>query len=242
MGIINKSASRTLGIAAALSAAMLACTAWADLTPPSYRYYRFKVEATKDPGVAMMQLSEFKLYNGTDVVTSNATLSYDDTTKTSGEENYPAAESPDKAIDGDTATKWLDKRCNVNELQSVRDAVWIAFDFGAPQAITKYEWYTANDETGRNPASWRFQGSDDGTIWTDIDKQVRYQSTDSFFQLGYQCEYAAFDVRPRFIPFTGGVLRDLLHLGSAQNVNPPSSLGGIATDILDYIGDRKSVV
>ncbi len=61
MGIIYKSASRAIRIAAALSAAMLAGSAWAAFLPPPYRHYRFKVEATKDDGTAMMQLSEFKL-------------------------------------------------------------------------------------------------------------------------------------------------------------------------------------
>ncbi len=68
---------KTLRTAAALSAAMLACTAWADLTPPSYRYYRFKVEATKDASVGMMQFSELKLYNGDTEVTSQGTLLYE---------------------------------------------------------------------------------------------------------------------------------------------------------------------
>ncbi len=42
-------------------------------------------------------------------------------------------------------------------------------------------------------------------------------------------------------PFTGGVLRDLLHLGSAENVNLPNSLGKIGDDILFSVGGEVNV-
>ncbi len=80
---------KTLRTAAALSAAVLAGAAWADIPPPSYRYYRFKIEATKDPSVGMMQFSELKLYNGDTEVTSRRTLLYKSETTTSDGLKYP---------------------------------------------------------------------------------------------------------------------------------------------------------
>ncbi len=88
-------------------------------------------------------------------------------------------------MDGNTGSKWLDWRCNQDQAQPVRDAVWITLDFKQSQTITKYEWYTANDVPERDPATWRFQGSDDNSSWENLDVQSDYHSTDARMALAY---------------------------------------------------------
>lgn len=157
------------------------------------RYWRFKVDAIREK-VDMMQFSELKLYSGGADVTSTATVTWDTehtTEKHAGDNKglpYPDAESPLKAFDGSVDTKWLDWRAGVNESAEVRDSVWLRFDFGEPIAIDKYEWYTANDETGRDPTSWRFERSDDGAAWVTVDEQANVAVTNNRKALAYTYE------------------------------------------------------
>lgn len=157
------------------------------------RYWRFKVDAISG-NVDMMQFSELKLYSGGADVTSTATVTWDTehtTAKHAGDNKglpYPDAESPGKAFDGSVDTKWLDWRAGVNESAEVRDSVWLCFDFDEPIAIDKYEWYTANDETGRDPTSWRFERSEDGAVWVTVDEQANVAVTNNRKALAYTYE------------------------------------------------------
>ena len=142
------------------------------------RYWRFKVEATRG-NANCMQFSEIRLYSLDEEVTQSAqavTWDTEHTTSIYGGQNhglpYPATETPEKAWDDDVTTKWLDWRIGTEESEETRDTVWLCFDFGEDKRlITKYEWYTANDESARDPSAWRFQRSDDGETWIDVDVQ-----------------------------------------------------------------------
>ena len=82
-------------------------------------------------------------------------------------------ETPDKAVDGDVNTKWLDFRANSSAPAASRASVWLQFNFAAPTKLSGYRWYTANDFEERDPAAWRLLGSNDGVTWFVLN-QVTY--------------------------------------------------------------------
>jgi hypothetical protein len=69
-----------------------------------------------------------------------------------------------KAFDNDITTKWLDKSATS----------WIRYKFPneAKRVITRYTITSGNDEAPRDPKNWTLQGSDDGTIWSDLDTRT----------------------------------------------------------------------
>ena len=154
---------------------------------PSYRYYRFKIESTRGDNENCMQISEVKLFDENDGYIPNTSfeLLFDSTTKKSNGNTYNGGEPPSAAVDNNVGTKWLDWRSQPSERPYVRDAVWIAFKFAESKTISRYEWWTANDATGRDPTAWRFQGSDDGATWVDLDAQGLYSAPDARTALAY---------------------------------------------------------
>lgn len=52
-----------------------------------------------------------------------------------------------------------------------RPIAWQA-DLGRPQLVTGYTFTSANDVPDRDPGSWEFEGSDDGTAWETIDEHT----------------------------------------------------------------------
>ena len=143
----------------------------------AYRSYRFKLEGVRGPNADAVQLSELKLLDGAaDVTRPYARLDFDTTGAVSGE-IYPAAESPQKIVDGNTSTKWLDFRILPSHPESDHDRAWLRIDYPSLRQITGYSWYTANDYTVRDPSAWRLQGSNDGgATWTDIDVQTGFSA------------------------------------------------------------------
>lgn len=161
--------------------------------PTPTRYWRFKVDGIRG-NANMMQFSEIRLLSCGADVTSAATVTYDtdpahNPTKSNNCIPFNAGQEPEKAYDNNFNTKWLDYRARYNEPQEVRDAVWLKFDFGEDGAlVTGYEWYTAEDANDRDPVSWRFQRSDDGEGWEDIDVQANYSVTTTRKTLAYRYE------------------------------------------------------
>lgn len=124
-----------------------------------YRYYRFKVDALRDG--AMMQIGVVKLFCGELEVTRSYThIDYNENSNFSGF-------TPVKCLDGNLGTKWFDNRST--------DLMYFTLDYGEPILVTRYQWYTGDDTNtnkGRNPKSWRLQGSNDGESWQDVDVVV----------------------------------------------------------------------
>ncbi len=82
------------------------------------------------------------------------------------------ADAPEGAVqlvDGNTATKFLDRRSQP-----------VIFGFEEPVAIDSYRFTTANDNESRDPVRWTLEGSDDGETWTLIDNVTAfpYPTTD----------------------------------------------------------------
>lgn len=70
------------------------------------------------------------------------------------------AEGPANIFDGDSSTKWC----------APQEGVSVEWKMTEPVTVNYYYFTTANDAPERNPASWVFYGSADGTNWTELDK------------------------------------------------------------------------
>ena len=120
--------------------------------PGPYRYYRFVPTALRNTDENSVQISEFQmLANGDRIAGATASQTPDDS---------PGGESPAEGNDNNLDTKWLNF--------SKTDARLI-LDFGAPTEANGYRIATANDADGRDPISWRVEGSHDNDTWAVLD-------------------------------------------------------------------------
>ena len=133
----------------------------------AYRFYRFAVDMTAGGAV---QISELKLYSGVDDITQRrSAVRYEESTFAS---EFKKGFNPLKAVDGNLCTKWYDDRAATERRDVSGKDVWVVLEYAKPIAVTRYEWYTADDTSrfgDRNPVAWRLQGSHDGKTWTDLD-------------------------------------------------------------------------
>ena len=143
-----------------------------------FPYYRFKLEGVNSSANAV-QLSEIALYDGdTDVTPSRTGVAFD---PTGGANAYPNNERPEFAVDGNTATKWLDFRILPGRPTEERNRAWLRIDFPTAQRVTRYNWATANDHPERSPTAWRLQASHDAETWIDLDIQSDYTAPTTTF-------------------------------------------------------------
>jgi hypothetical protein len=78
------------------------------------------------------------------------------------DENGPN-ETAAQAFDGNINTKWL----------MFENTGWLEYDLGSsPAAVTQYNISSASDWPTRDPQSWQFQGSNNGSSWTTLDTQT----------------------------------------------------------------------
>ena len=106
------------------------------------------------------QLSEVKI--------KDSGGNYYDFTGTTVTCNASYAEAPQNLVDGSTATK----AC-IFKQPSESDPIILTFTLSSAIDIDTYsiyEWYTANDYADRDPISWKWQASADGTSWITIDQ------------------------------------------------------------------------
>ena len=133
----------------------------------AYRFYRFVVDLTAGDAV---QISELKLFSeAQDITRTCAAVRYEEGTFNP---QFKKGFNPLMAVDGDLATKWYDDRAAADKRTALGKDVWFVLEYAKPVAVTRYEWYIADDtsrHTGRNPLAWRLQGSSDGKSWTDLD-------------------------------------------------------------------------
>ncbi|RKS72642.1 putative alpha-1,2-mannosidase [Motilibacter peucedani] len=88
-----------------------------------------------------------------------------------------SAENPPNEVaknlpDGDVNSKWL----------AFDSKGTIDYHLSKPTAVSRYALTTANDEPGRDPRDWRFQGSPDGKTWTTLDSRTGQTFADRFAQ------------------------------------------------------------
>lgn len=120
----------------------------------SYRYVRFRPLKLRGDAVAnSIQFSEFEFYNNLNpVIPVSVEL-------VPGAVASPAAEGPEKLIDVNPDTKYLNA-----------GKTGVIFDMGT--SLPTFNTYcigTANDATPRDPVRWLIEGSADKTTWTLID-------------------------------------------------------------------------
>ena len=87
-------------------------------------------------------------------------------------DNASRGEGKDQAFDNDTQTKWLD----------FSPTSWIQIKYPDDQykTITSYKLTSANDVPSRDPKNWQLLGSNDGTTWTTLDRQVNITFSSRF--------------------------------------------------------------
>lgn len=119
----------------------------------TFRYVRFTPTKLRDDNAAnSIQLSEFQILDGATALTPVAA------TNPGGDNPGGGGEGPDKAIDGNFGSKWLDfnKRS-------------LVVDLGASVSFDNYAFVTGNDAPERDPMRWILEGSNDGSTWTLIE-------------------------------------------------------------------------
>jgi hypothetical protein len=77
----------------------------------------------------------------------------------------PAIEGPDNAFDRNSLSKWFNGNGGPTG--------WLRYDFGAgnAQVVKRYTVTSGADVPERDPKSWQFQGSNDGSTWTTLNTQ-----------------------------------------------------------------------
>lgn len=177
---------RGFGRPTAIAAASLCLAATsANAAEKTYQYYRFlPVKAYGNNG--NIQLGEFTFSRGGTVLNTNnrngSGTGVINVAITSGTQNPTDGEGPAKVGDGDLNTKWF-------KGNPFSEAEALVFNFGAPVTIDSYNWGSGNDSVAywRNPVSWRFYGSTDGTNWEVLDSRSDYpiNNADLTYQAGF---------------------------------------------------------
>ena len=75
----------------------------------------------------------------------------------------PIGYSPSAAIDGDPSTRWLGTAPTASVPQ------WLKVTYTTGQVVTGYRITPHPSSNSYSPTAWIFQGSNDGTTWTDLD-------------------------------------------------------------------------
>ncbi|MET4080947.1 putative surface protein with fasciclin (FAS1) repeats [Pedobacter sp. UYP30] len=77
-----------------------------------------------------------------------------------------------KVIDGDDHTKFL---------ADLQGRLWMQFELNTPAVSNIYTLTSANDAPERDPRAWTYEGSNDGSTWTELDRVSNF-----FFEERYQ--------------------------------------------------------
>ena len=144
----------------------------------AYSSYRVTFDSLKNSGTAnSAQLDEFQLFSGLGgagnsiLGASDGIIAFD--TDTNSSSSFPGGEAPGKAIDGDTATKYL----NFGGV----DTGFIVTPSGGASIISGFTMTTGNDVPGRDPNAYVLYGTNDAITSAensggDSENWVRIQS------------------------------------------------------------------
>jgi hypothetical protein len=126
-----------------------------------YRYIRWTIVTNRsNPG--QTQAADFNLrFNTTNISMASSTV-------TSSPSAGSAPNDVSTLKDNNVNTKWF----FLNALP-----VSAIFDMGAPVIFNGYRWFTANDESGRDPVSWTVSGSNDGTNYNTLHTVTSHATT-----------------------------------------------------------------
>ena len=125
-----------------------------------YRYIRWTITANRsNPGST--QASDFNIrFNTTNISMASSTVT-----------------APDVAAGGAPVTNLKDS--NVNTKWAFIEALpkSAIFDMGSIVIFNGYRWFTANDESARDPVSWTVSGSNDGTNYNTLHTVTSHATT-----------------------------------------------------------------
>ncbi|WP_446215348.1 GH92 family glycosyl hydrolase [Micromonospora sp. IBHARD004] len=74
----------------------------------------------------------------------------------------PPNETAANLTDGNSSTKWL----------AFNPTGWVTYQLAKPAAVVRYTLTSANDAPTRDPKDFTVQGSNDGSTWTDLNRQT----------------------------------------------------------------------
>ncbi|PWR06959.1 ATP-binding protein [Micromonospora sicca] len=74
----------------------------------------------------------------------------------------PPNETAANLTDGNPSTKWL----------AFSPTGWVTYQLAKPAAVVRYALTSANDAPTRDPRDFTVQGSNDGSTWTDLNRQT----------------------------------------------------------------------
>eukprot|EP00966_Prymnesium_polylepis_P025657 591453-Prymnesium_polylepis.1 len=108
---------------------------------------RLVITASRGGGTAL-QLADINLRNqqGIQIAISSASTACP---------VYMSSESAQQAVDDNTATKWFCGQATAT----------LEMALASPSSVAGYELFTANDSPERDPVSWRFECSTDGSSY-----------------------------------------------------------------------------
>ncbi|PVG81801.1 alpha-mannosidase [Nocardioides gansuensis] len=134
---------------------------------------------------------------------------------TANAENAPN-EIAANLVDGDSGSKWL----------TFTSTGWVRYELGAPAVVQRYSLTAANDAPERDPRDWVFQGSQDGTTWTDLDARAgqdlgsRFTTTVYDFANATAYKYYRLDIRANH---SGGLIQLAeLRISNGDESDPPA--------------------
>lgn len=144
-----------------------------------YRYFRMRINAVRSGGE--MQMSEIRLMDE-----SGNFYQFPAGTVVSTTMGIPVSdEPPANLIDGLITTKYFTSTYSPGGV--------ITIDLGEGQGAdlltwTKWQWYTANDVPNRDPISFDFEASHDGSGWVTLDSVTGVSITENREALAYTAD------------------------------------------------------
>lgn len=89
--------------------------------------------------------------------------------------NTDGHEGIDKVVDNNPNTKYL---CGSQQ-------TWMLWEMDRAFIATKYTMTSANDAESRDPKDWVLEGSNDGSNWTELDRQTDHRFTSRFQRITF---------------------------------------------------------
>lgn len=159
----------------------------------SYRFYRFRPTALRS--ATDVQMTSLRVYNGGTLLSAPSASGYGDNT------SYPgsaAGENVAQLRSQGGPEKWF---------SSDGTSDFVVMDMGSATTIDEYRWETGNDQDGRDPTSWVFEGSNDTALASDPAASVTWTALDTV------TSYAVTTDRQTFVDDNGSGGFDIAALG-----------------------------
>lgn len=159
----------------------------------TFRFYRFRPTALRSS--TDIQMTSLRLYNGGSLLSVPSASGYGDNT------SYPGSAS------GENVAQLRSQGGPAKWFSSDGTSDYVVMDCGTATTIDEYRWETGNDQDGRDPVSWVFEGSNDTALASDPAASVTWTELDT------QTSYAVTTTRQAFVDDNGSGGFDIAALG-----------------------------